>query len=168
MKVIQRTNILRVILFILLILCSCGTVGKFERWEDVQQSEAGGYADLSFEDEFIDVTFLRGEEKEVRYRLRNKTDGRITILWDEVSWNLPSGAVMAVVRSDGAAHIIPAGAEVLGRISPVERKPYLADDDRWQDADGSVDSLQEFAVVMPLEIESLGGKKDYTFNFDLD
>lgn len=150
----------------LALLCGCGSLERFKIWEDVQENDARKQGAEGYADEMIEMTFAVENEKEVRFRLQNKTAGRITIHWDAVSFRFPSGEILPVVPGDeGGVTVVPAMSAFSGSLSAVGSVSYLADEDRWKDPDDSTDAQQEFSIDMPLEIEAIGGKKDYSFNF---
>ncbi len=154
------------VIFILALLCGCGSLEWFKRWEDVQENEAQKQGAADYADEMIEMTFTVVGEKEVRFRLQNKTDGRIILRWGEVSFRFPSGEILPVVPGgEGGVTIVPAMSAFSGNLSAVGSVSYLADEDKWRDPDDSVDAEQEFSIDMPLEIEVIGGKKDYSFSF---
>jgi|GEM_PF-2878079 len=154
------------VIFVLTLLCGCGSFDRFKRWEDVQEKEAQKQGAAGYADDMIEMTFTVVGEKEVRFRLQNKTDGRITLHWGEVSFRFPSGEILPVVPGgeDGVT-VVPAASALSGNFSAVGSVSYLADEDKWKDPDDSIDAQQEFSIDMPLEIEAIGGKKDYSFNF---
>ena len=160
------------LLFIILALNACGSVQQFTMWETQQQSapqsSPGLPGDLHVSDEFIDITFTVISEKEINFRLRNKTSGPITIHWDEVLCKFPIGAVTQLINSgNGTDTVVQPMSVLTDSLSPLGPIPYLADEDDWRNADGSIDFEQEFSVEMPLYIDAAGGKKDYTFTFVL-
>lgn len=154
------------VLFILALLCGCGSLDRFKRWEDVQEKEAAPPGATGYTDGMIDMTFTVVDEKEVRFRLQNKTNGRVTILWGEVTFRFPAGEILPVVPAGaGGVTVVPALSAFSGSLVAVGSTPYLADEDQWEDPDDSVDIQQEFSIDMPLDIEALGGKKAYSFRF---
>jgi hypothetical protein len=153
-------------MLILVFLSACGPVERFKRWEDTQEKAARTPGTVHFADDLIDVTFARVDKRQINLHLQNKTHGRITIRWEEVSFRFPSGDILSVMHGgDGSASVIPALSEISDSISPVGRIPYLADEDKREDQDGSFDFQQEFGVSLLLDIEVIGGKKTYNFNF---
>ncbi len=153
-------------IFILVLLCGCGSLERFQRWEDTQESETPKQGAAGYTDGMIDMTFTVIDETEVRFRLQNKTDGRVTIRWGEVSFRFPSGEILPVVPGGvGGVTVVPAMSALSGSLVAVGSVSYLADEDQWEDPDDSIDVQQEFSIDMPLEIEVLGGKKDYSFRF---
>jgi hypothetical protein len=160
------------LVFIVIALNACGTVDQFTMWENQQQSASqsspGLPGNLHFSDEFIDISFTVISEKAINFRLRNKTTGPITIRWDEVLCKFPTGAVMQLINDgNGTDTVVQPMSVLTDSLSPLGPIPYLADEDDWRNADGSIDFEQEFSVEMPLYIDAAGGRKDYTFSFVL-
>jgi hypothetical protein len=154
------------LILILAFFCGCGSLERFQRWEDVQEKEAREQDATGYADEMIEMTFTAVGEKEVRFRLQNKTVGRIILRWDEVSFRFPTGEILPVVPGgEGGMTVVPAMSAFSGSLSAVGSTSYLADEDRWEDPDESFEAQQEFSIDMPLEIEAIGGKKDYSFSF---
>lgn len=153
-------------------LNACGSMQQFTMWENQQQnasqSPPGPPGTLHVADAFIDITFTVISEQEINFRLQNKTSSRITIQWDEVWCKFPTGAVMQLINSgNGTDTVVQPMSVLTDSLSPLGRIPYLADEDDWRDADGSIDFEQEFSVEIPLYIDAAGGRKDYTFSFVL-
>jgi hypothetical protein len=158
------------LIFIVMSMNACGTVDQFTMWENQQQSPSqsspGLPGNLHFSDEFIDISFTVISEKEINFRLQNKTSGLITIHWEEVLCKFPTGAVMQLINVGSSTDTVVQPMSVLtDSLSPLGPIPYLADEDDWRDADGSIDFEQMFSVEMPLYIDAAGGRKDYTFSF---
>ncbi|MFA5180666.1 MAG: hypothetical protein WC405_05050 [Syntrophales bacterium] len=160
------------LIFIIMALNACGTMQQFAMWEDQQQSapqsSPGQPGNLHVADEFIDITFTVISEKTINFRLQNKTSGPITIHWDEVLCKFPTGAVMQLINDgNGTDTVVQPMSVLTDSLSPLGPIPYLADEDDWRDADGSIDFEQIFSIEMPLYIDAAGGRKDYTFSFAL-
>jgi len=161
------------IMIISLTLSACGSAQQFTMWENQQQSAAqspppGPPGSLHVADAFIDITFTVISEQEINFRLQNKTGSPITIRWDEVLCKFPTGAVLQLINSgNGTDTVVQPMSVLTDSLSPLGPIPYLADEDDWRDADGSIDFEQEFSVEMPLYIDAAGGRKDYTFGFVL-
>jgi hypothetical protein len=154
------------VIIIVVLLFGCGSLERFKRWEDVQENKAQKQGAADYADDMIAMTFTFVGEKEVRFRLQNKTAGRIIFRWDEVSFRFPSGEILPVVPGgEGGVTVVPAMSAFSGSFSAVGSVSYLADEDRWKDPDDSFNAQQEFSIDMPLEIEAIGGKKDYSFSF---
>jgi hypothetical protein len=161
-----------IVMILSVILSACGSAQQFTMWENRQQSapqsSTGPPGGLHVADEFIDITFTVISEQEINFRLQNKTSGPITIRWDEVLCKFPTGAIMQLINSgNGTDTVVQPMSVLTDSLSPLGPIPYLADEDDWRDADGSIDFEQEFSVEMPLYIDAAGGKKDYTFTFVL-
>jgi hypothetical protein len=151
---------------------ACGTMDQFTRWENQQQSTSQSSpalpGDLHLSDDFIDISFTVISEKEINFRLRNKTGAPITIRWDRVLCKFPNGTVMQLINEGNGKDTVVQPLSVLtDSLSPLGPIPYLADEDDWRNADGFIDFEQEFSVEMPLYIDAAGGRKDYSFNFVL-
>ena len=160
------------LVFTIMTLNACGATQQFTMWENQQHSAAqnppGPPVSLHVADAFIDITFTVISEQEINFRLQNKTSGRITIRWDEVLCKFPTGAVMQLINSgNGTDTVVQPMSVLTDSLSPLGPIPYLADEDKWRDANGSIDFEQEFSVEMPLYIDAAGGRKDYTFSFVL-
>jgi len=156
-------------------LSSCTPMVNY-RW-DIMLQEPKPSNDLSYSDEYIDVTFAIGETQ-IGFDIQNKTDNGIKINWDELAFISPNGKSERVIHngvrliernSPQAPTIIPPKSRISDILIPSDNIAFTGD--YWHELelfyghDKSIYVGKRFKIYFPLEIKS--ERKEYNFSFQI-
>ncbi len=180
--------------FTAILLNGCAMFGNHYKYTYEIVDEDSTNADLSYDDYFIHADFSINE-KDISFRLENKTEKAIKIIWDETVYirgNSPqkiihNGVNCRKKNEPQLPTIIPAKTFIIDRVVPTDNTYWERDIEENGYDNGkcrtgnlmpkndlastkrSIDIYalkgQTIGIYMPIEID--GRKKEYTFTFKI-
>jgi len=132
---------------------------------------------LTYSDNSLEVLFIVNE-KQIDFRIQNKTDSGIKINWDEISIISTGGRASKIIHSGirlvdrnnpQAPTFVPPQANITDILVPSENIRYGMSS--WItgnlfDGDPLVYNGKEFSIYFPLEIR--GARKEYSYKFKIN
>lgn len=154
-------------------LVSCSAVSnQVDRYESNYQQEYGAAIQdqnnpglIHCEDEYVLMNLVLQPKGAMAFQIMNKTDGGITINWNEVMYDVPRTGLVQAVSAGAQVLMIPPKKGVQTSFTPYQPLSLFPEDYEvsGRNPDGTHFAYQGFSVRMPMQVETVGGRKLYVF-----
>ncbi len=159
--------------FGLLFFISCSTVSnQVDRYEENYNQEYGAAIQdqnnpglIHCEDEYVLMNLMLQPKGAMAFQIMNKTDGGITINWNNVMYDVPRTGLVQAVSAGVQVLMIPPKKGVQTSFTPYQPLSLFPEDYEvsGRNPDGTPFAYQGFSVRMPMHFEAIGGQRLYVF-----